>query len=723
MDRQRVCIVGGGVAGLTAAYELSKDAEARARFDVEVVEMGHRLGGRLASAHNRSAWGRNQEHGLHVWFGFYANTFRMAEQVWDHLERPEGCPWESVYDGLRGVGWSDHGFVDDGTFVVRRAFHGPGLIDPDDDSLVALNKVVRGIVGHIAASARTWGSTRRGAADRGVGSRFERLLGVLGRPLTALDPAATPADRLRAGARLERFVRAVHPRLVRAVRKVAGPSPDLDELAQLIDLSLSMLRGVLSIEHRILQDGDFDRISAWEFTDWLRHHGLADETVAGSQILRAVYDVPFAYRDGDRDQPVVEAATALRYLLRIQFGHGGDIAYLLQAGAGETLIAPLMHLLRERGVRFRFFHRLDAVQVDDTRLIALDFTRVARTRGTYDPLVVRNGMHAFRDTPDFDQLVGGAALCDRGVDFYSRFGDRGETDRVRISVDEDFDQVILALPLGCIAEDGDGHSPVRGWLDAHPPARACIERLHLVPTVAAQLWLDDPPEAYDFVDRAIVTWAAPYSVLCDMSPVIALEDWGPAGPRSSAYLCGAWPLDGHRAPSSDREAPARAQAEAVRTLIVQLEDHGGSVFGGGSLHQPEGAADPLEAQYIRANIEPWDLADLPLPGANTVRLEAVDTGLRNLAVAGSWVRTPVNTTSVEAAVTSGIAAARALGARTQPIIGEALFRRPSRHLLLPELDHDRHPTSPPVREDRPAGGPRRGARHPAPGQPVAPRVG
>lgn len=74
-ERRRVLVIGAGIAGRSVAHELTRTAAARARWDVELVEMGHRVGGRLASPHRPEAWGRNEEHGLHVWFGWYDNTF------------------------------------------------------------------------------------------------------------------------------------------------------------------------------------------------------------------------------------------------------------------------------------------------------------------------------------------------------------------------------------------------------------------------------------------------------------------------------------------------------------------------------------------------------------------------------------------------------------------------------------------------------------------------
>ncbi len=359
---------------------------------------------------------------------------------------------------------------------------------------------------------------------------------------------------------------------------------------------------------------------------------------------------------------------------------------MLRAGAGETLIAPLFDVIRERGVVLRAFHRLVRVELDDAEhnVEALVFMRAARTCADYDPVVTQDGFRRFGAEPDWDQLQDGEALRTRGVDFYSRFGDRAETEEGVLRRGVDFDDVVLALPLGSIIPDGDGHSPVARWLDAKPEARACIERLHLVRTLPAQLWFDESPDVLGCRDRAVATWGETYSVACDMSDVIEHERWGPDGPRTSVYMCGAWPLRSPSAASTDPSARCDDD-ELARTLIeAQLSEHGAATFSHPpTLHTPAGAADRWQAQYIRANVEPWDLADLALPGADGVRLEATHSGLNNMALAGSWVRTPVNTTSVEAAVCSGLAAARALGAACRPILAEGFLRTPATLVRLP----------------------------------------
>ena len=83
---QRLAILGGGLAGLTAAFELTNDPHWRDRFEsITVYQMGWRLGGKCASSRGRCD--RIEEHGLHVWMGFYENAFRLLRECYAELGR------------------------------------------------------------------------------------------------------------------------------------------------------------------------------------------------------------------------------------------------------------------------------------------------------------------------------------------------------------------------------------------------------------------------------------------------------------------------------------------------------------------------------------------------------------------------------------------------------------------------------------------------------------
>ena len=71
-DKKRVVILGGGPSALATAFELTS-GELADRHEVTLLQPGWRLGGKCASG--RGANERIEEHGLHVWFGFYDNAF------------------------------------------------------------------------------------------------------------------------------------------------------------------------------------------------------------------------------------------------------------------------------------------------------------------------------------------------------------------------------------------------------------------------------------------------------------------------------------------------------------------------------------------------------------------------------------------------------------------------------------------------------------------------
>ena len=79
----KIAIIGGGCASIAAAWELSKPEHA-GRYEITVYQEGWRLGGKGASG--RGVNGRIEEHGLHIWLGFYDNAFRMMRQCHAELE-------------------------------------------------------------------------------------------------------------------------------------------------------------------------------------------------------------------------------------------------------------------------------------------------------------------------------------------------------------------------------------------------------------------------------------------------------------------------------------------------------------------------------------------------------------------------------------------------------------------------------------------------------------
>ena len=93
MTRQRIVIVGAGPAGLSTAFNLTDPTVNpgwQDRYEIDVYQLGWRVGGKGATGRNPDAGERIEEHGIHVFGNMYFNTLRMMAACYDE------------------VGWDDH---------------------------------------------------------------------------------------------------------------------------------------------------------------------------------------------------------------------------------------------------------------------------------------------------------------------------------------------------------------------------------------------------------------------------------------------------------------------------------------------------------------------------------------------------------------------------------------------------------------------------------------
>ena len=116
---RRVAVLGGGMASLTAAYELTRP-EFDGAFDVTVYQQGWRLGGKGASGRNPHRANRIEEHGLHVWMGFYENAFRLIRDCYERLHREPGTPLATWQDAFKPHSYIVFDDVDPSTGTARR---------------------------------------------------------------------------------------------------------------------------------------------------------------------------------------------------------------------------------------------------------------------------------------------------------------------------------------------------------------------------------------------------------------------------------------------------------------------------------------------------------------------------------------------------------------------------------------------------------------------------
>ena len=116
-----------------------------------------------------------------------------------------------------------------------------------------------------------------------------------------------------------------------------------------LDLMATVLRG-LSADRLLRRPGGFGQVDDEDLRHWLRRHGAADVTVEGG-LVRAMYDLVFAYRDGDRSQPAFPAGLGVFLAIRMFLDFKGALFWKMTAGMGDTVFAPLHQALTRRGRR------------------------------------------------------------------------------------------------------------------------------------------------------------------------------------------------------------------------------------------------------------------------------------------------------------------------------------------------------------------------------------
>jgi uncharacterized protein with NAD-binding domain and iron-sulfur cluster len=684
---QKIAVLGGGAGSLSAAFYLSARPGWRERYEITVYQQGWRLGGKGASGRNAAQAQRIEEHGLHVWFGFYANAFAMIRAVYQELGRPPGAPLASWDQAFRphdyialaeqvGAAWRPWNLL-----LPRR----PGEPGTGSDPVTPW---------HLALEAtvwlRRWHSELRAPAPAASASISTDAFAEL----QAL-AASLPLD-----ARAHTF--AVQDALMEAVRRAerqlratasAAVIDDDETRRKLIGLSTgtTLLRGMLA--DGVFTRG-FDVINDEDLRDWLRRHGGDPELCVDAAPTRAMYAQLFAFEDGDPARPNLEAGTALRWIFRMSVAYRGALMYRMQAGMGDAVFAPLYEVLARRGVRFAFFHRVEEITADAGGIDAVRMSVQAEIPGgAYRPLVTVKGLPCWPDLPDYAQIdpAQAALLREHAVDLESWWSDWPQLYREALGRElpervlqrgRDFDQVVLGLPVGTLP------LVAPGLLAASPLLAATSTALRTVVTQACQVWLDRDTRALGWTylpggqEPILTGFSQPYDTWAAMSQVLPAEDWPPAAaPKSVHYFCGAMALS-ELPPRADTGFPARAAAQAKANAVELLNDRIGALWkeaGSGFpwqwLVDPLGAAGEarMDRQYWRANVDPAERYVLSVAGSSAYRLASDASGLDNLFLAGDWLRTGLDSGCVEAAVMGGMQAARAIGGYPETIPGDSDF--------------------------------------------------
>ncbi|GFZ93396.1 NAD(P)-binding protein [Dyella caseinilytica] len=714
---QRIAILGGGVGAMTAAFWLTSTENWQQHYQIDVYQMGWRLGGKGASGRNAAIAQRIEEHGLHIWFGFYDNAFQLMQQAYAELDRPVGSPlatWTDAFKPQHYVCLAE---------LIEASWRVWPIETPELPGIPGTPRVQEGVEAAIAELLdwqRSWLESwakayffHAGKAFR-IGtqheSRLRDLLAAARAGLTAYEDVGDPLvvarkarDLAHAAAKTPAMadwpsVLTLLQHLQQALHDVAAPfgnpdawSDDWRRLYMAMDLSLAVGIGMLVDD--VVSKG-FEVINNAEFRVWLAQHGAQPVSVDGAPV-RGFYDLVFAYRNGDPQQPNIEAGTMLRGMLKVGLGYRGALMYKMQAGMGDVVFAPLYDVLKRRGVRFHYFHKLCELRPDasnsDVEEIELE-QQVALTADAYDPLIDVNGLPSWPSTPRYAQIDPQQAtlLQQNQINLESHWSNWPEVYRQAmghplprkiLQRGVDFDQVVFGLSVASLVE------VAQPLLAISEPLRQCNEKVAAVATQAYQLWLSRDLQSMgwsypgDHGEEPVLSgFTEPFDTWASMDQLLCRETWPlDQAPKNIAYFCNALALASYPSPD-DHDFPAQCATLVKTAAIHQLQTDMRPLWNnvGASGFPWEWLVDPtngsgearFDSQFWRANIDPSERYVLSLVDTSRYRLRTDQSGFSNLFLAGDWLKTGLDAGCVEAAVMGGMQASRAICGVPQAIQGE-----------------------------------------------------
>jgi uncharacterized protein with NAD-binding domain and iron-sulfur cluster len=657
----RVAVLGGGLGAMSAAFELTRTAALRERFEVTVYSQGWRLGGKGASGRNRAIGDRIEEHGLHAFLGFYRHAFTLMQDAYAEWQKQPDNPFQTWSDAFKPQLQISLGEWHRGAWLPWNIDVPPLPGVPGDDGgrpsrLEYLERLV------------TWLESR--VAD-----------------LTRHTPSATPLRAAGVIAEIEEvahatwihgFLGEIMAWLAKVGATLRGLGDDVRRLVLLVELGIAVVRGYVT--DVLFSPQGFRAIDGLDFKAWLAKHGARPD-VAWSPPVLALYDLGFAWVGGDTSNPdaaQAAAGVALQVALDLVFGSKGAPLWKMQAGMGDTVFSPVYEVLRQRQQAVKLFRRVEDIRLsaDGTTIEEIELVRqvdLAPGVNEYTPVFTVGGVVSWPSEPFWDKIAGGEAIRARlaraGYTLESAWC-RQEAGRETLVRGKDFDAVVVGISVGelpRIAEE---------LIERVPAWNAAVTTAVTVATQSMQIWLDTDLAGLGWTAGTTImtAYSEPFDTWGEMSHLLAREQW-PAShqPKALEYFCSALPESPDMVDLADEDVPRRTEDRVRASGAAFLQAAAGPLFPKACVPASSGLdfarlvdledrppAQRIDAQWTRANIDPTERYVLSPPGAIAQRLSPGDDSITNAVAAGDWTMTSLPAGCAESATESGVLAARAL---------------------------------------------------------------
>jgi uncharacterized protein with NAD-binding domain and iron-sulfur cluster len=716
---EKIAVLGGGAGALSAVFELTSVKDWREKYDITVYQLGWRLGGKGASGRNPAKFQRIEEHGLHIWFGSYDNAFNMMQRCYNKLGL-------NLLDGNKAA-FVPHTYVsleelhedewENWIFEFPRNDHKPGDPTLHCTPLEHLKLLASWLVDRLDDLPEMWKNTpvhRLGILSQEP-DWLKKFTNQLPQSVKQIIDGSL-AEFLQKAHDLIHLLTATHHRgphfdaiswLLQTVHdfwcKVVGTLSEVDDklrrINTLMELALVIAKGL--VKDVIFQPDGYEAINDFDLRQWLKKHG-ANDVLIYSGCIRGFYDACFAYPNGKTDndpstdkkrniciavyeptrQGNLEAGSALHAFFRMTFEYRGSLMWKMTAGMGDIVFAPLYLLLKQQGVKFKFFHKVVKL-IPDANNESIEQIQISRQvnledgQEEYDPLIYVKDMACWPNAPLKEQLAKGIDIEGYNLESYWTPWQDVEPN-IFLKKGEDFDRVVLGISIGALKEICDPLQQVNNrW-------RLMLENIKTVQSQSFQLWLREPFSKLGWPSKepVITGFVQPFATWADMSQTLEAEEWSDITDASKldvAYFCAQLEEDDNNIPPSSVHNYPQLRLKNVisnalkwhSASITYLWRNIGKEQGLWDMLAPESIDEQMrfDWQYFRANIDPSERYVLSVAGSSKYRLKPGESGFSNLYLAGDWTWNIYNLGAVESAVISGRMAAQALSGQRVDIIG------------------------------------------------------
>jgi len=720
-SKKKIAILGGGIASLSAAFELSDYPQWQDRYEITVYQTGWRLGGKTATG--RGVCNRIEEHGIHILQGWYETTFRLLRSVYEERKRQQlasNSPLQDLFkDGLiannttlltefipelgKWVNWP---------LIFPETEEQPGIGGPlpmwsiikktfalilemllGSPYIKGVNPISDWILDHFFPDYQSnpKGSTKKGCAysflkpfsdyiERTAKKEFAKLVAGI----QELDNPDKENDQQH-----HSWLLRLIENKVKKIEEDGLPYKEEDSRRRHISLGICFayynLKGVINdVYDPETKTFDFGKIDNYDYRQWLATQG-APQWLVDSVIVRFFYTGTFANLVNE-EGGAVAAGTALQFFAK-SVGYKGSFVYQMVYGTGEVLIMPLYEVLKNRGVKFKFFHRIEQIHYSDSESVeSISYAeQVQLAVPEYNPVlnIMNDTLSAWPAEPLYDQInpIDANKLKEGKINLEDPWANWEDYKNGVLKKGVDFDEVILGIPIGTLK------TICSEIIDNKAEWKLMAENLMTTPTQSAQLWMLPSLEELGF-DRAswglppvhgapnVVVYQNPMYSWLDSSLVLSNEDW-PADqtPKFLAYFTGPYVLHKPLPPFSNHHYQL-LENERLRIAFEQwLMDNAGWFWPGGTTYlYPQGLNFQLLAdvskstdgntrfvnQFFRANVRPTDHYTLSVPNSAKYRLKADNSGFQNMYLCGDWIDFGGNVGYIDGTIQSGQQAAQAL---------------------------------------------------------------